>query len=96
MSDAITYFLIEHDVATCTAEVRGEFADADAAHDAFFALERQHLQDDSKQIILLGAESLDDLKITHGNLFERPQPFSEELLGPKATAALRGEPVPGD
>jgi hypothetical protein len=48
-----------------------EFARADKALRAYEALEREHFGDESVQIVLLGGESLDAIKVTHPNYFER-------------------------
>jgi hypothetical protein len=60
----IQYDRTEHQLARCE-----EFLDSDAAYSAYSALEKEHLADDRYEIVLLGANSLDVLKITHAHYF---------------------------
>ena len=66
------HFLLIYDVraGAVTAPPR-EFDDAGEATAAYEAAERQHLLDDHLQIVLVAADSLDTVKVTHGNFFER-------------------------
>lgn len=66
------HFLLTYDVAR--GELREpprEFARSDRAVRAYELLEREHLGDESVQIVLLGGRSLDAIKVTHANFFER-------------------------
>lgn len=65
------HFLLIYDVAK--GELREpprEFARSDRAVRAYEVLEREHLGDESVQIVLLGGRSLDAIKVTHANFFE--------------------------
>jgi hypothetical protein len=60
----IQYDRTEHRLARCE-----EFADGDAAYAAYAALEKEHVFDDRYEIVLLGADSLAALHVTHAHYF---------------------------
>ena len=60
----IQYDRTEHRLARCE-----EFADGDAAYAAYSALEKEHVFDDRYEIVLLGANSIQALHITHAHYF---------------------------
>ncbi len=60
----IQYDRQEHLLARCEV-----FQDSAVAYAAYSALEREHLADDRYEIVLLGADSLDVLKVTHAHYF---------------------------
>ena len=64
----MTHFLLTYERATQTADIRS-FEDALAAFDAFAELEKQFMGDDEFEIVLLAAETLEDLRVTHPNFF---------------------------
>jgi hypothetical protein len=47
-----------------------EFVRADEATAAYSALEREHQKDSNLEVILIGADSFETIKSTHGNYFE--------------------------
>ena len=66
------HFLLIYDVEKdVLREPPREFARADRALRAYEKLEHAHLGDGSVQIVLLGARSLEAIKVTHANFFER-------------------------
>ena len=68
----MTHFLLIYDVENDTLrEPPRQFSRSDRAMRAFERAEREHLGDGSVQIVLLGARSLDAIKVTHPNVFER-------------------------
>jgi hypothetical protein len=74
------HFLLIYDVEK--GELREpprEFARSDRAVRAYEALEREHLRDESVQIVLLGARSLEAIKVTHANFFKRDSLELEEI-----------------
>lgn len=48
-----------------------EFKHADAAVTAYMAAEEQYRVDGTKQVMLIASDSLDTIKVTHRNFFER-------------------------
>jgi hypothetical protein len=69
MADLI-HFLLTYDVQEARlVEVR-EFRDIDEAVAAYEAAEAAHRNDVSLEIVLLGADSLETIKVTHANYFE--------------------------
>ena len=66
------HFLLLYDVdKSCLVGEPQEFADAAVATTAYEAAERHHLLDDHLQIVLVASDSLDTVKATHGNFFEK-------------------------
>ena len=66
------YFLIRYERHTGVLKGLEEFesGEGDRALQARFALERASDGSDDVEIALLGAESLDDLKVTHSRYFQ--------------------------
>lgn len=48
-----------------------EFADPARAAEAYAELEEQHRHDDRLEIVLIGADSLETIRSTHGNYFDK-------------------------
>jgi hypothetical protein len=65
------HFLLIYDVKSSTLRDQREFDDAASATAAYELAERAHLRDDHVQIVLVASDSLDTVKVTHGNFFER-------------------------
>lgn len=68
----MTYFLLFHNRRTGHT-THESFASGKRANEAYCAAEREHAHDPNLEIVLLGARSLDDLRVTHGNYFEGSQ-----------------------
>lgn len=47
-----------------------EFTDADKAAAAYAQLEREHRDETNLEIVLVGADSIDTIRQTHGNYFD--------------------------
>ena len=65
---ALRHFLLLHDPRRRRLDVM-EFDDAAAAIAAYSALELEHLGQPDLEIVLLGADSLDTIRKTHGHYF---------------------------
>ena len=65
---SLTHFLLIYDLRHQRLEVQ-EFADATKATDAYGQAELDHLGDHSWEIVLVGADSLDTIRKTHGHYF---------------------------
>ena len=77
MADVI-HFLLLYDVEHARlVEVR-QFRDPEEAVAAYERAEVSHRDDASVEVVLLGADSLDTLKVTHANYFRSDS--REELL----------------
>jgi hypothetical protein len=48
-----------------------QFVNPDEAAGAYAALEQEHRHDPNLEIVLIGADSLETIRNTHGNYFER-------------------------
>ena len=57
-----------------------EFSDPAEATSAYAELEREHRQDPRLEIVLIGADSLETIKSTHGNYFDRPNEAGSRFL----------------
>ena len=63
------HFVLIFDIPSDSLVAQDEYADSTDAHDAFSALERKHMGDTNKRVLMLSAESLETLKTTHSNFF---------------------------
>jgi len=66
----LLHFLLTYDMRQQTLTVR-EFTDAAEATDAYGRAELEHLGDRNLEIVLVGADSLDTIKKTHGHYFTK-------------------------
>jgi hypothetical protein len=64
----MAHFLLTYDRKEQTADVQ-RFDDAMEAFDAFAILERKLIGDERFEVVLLAAESEEDLRVTHENFF---------------------------
>lgn len=69
-NDEIRHFLVVYDVPTLKAEVTQFEDDYEAAVAAYRELEKRYLDDDSHDVVLLGADSIETIKRTHSSYFE--------------------------
>ena len=68
---ALTHFLLVYDFSRGElAEAPREFTNADEAAAAYAELEREHRGDPNLEIVLVGADSIETIKQTHGNYFD--------------------------
>lgn len=81
------YFLLVYDRVARKLVRTDEFRDAALATAEYDRTEQAHLADAAVEIVLLGADSLETLKRTHGHYFAEPAAASHG--GGVATAALR-------
>lgn len=71
-AEDIRHFLVVYDVRTSQADVT-EFTDYEEALAEYDKLEKQFLENDEFDIVLLGADSLETIKRTHSSYFETTQ-----------------------
>ena len=75
------HFLLTYDLRTGHLEVR-EFDDPDEATRAYGEAERGHLDDRDLEIVLVGSDSLETVKQTHGHYFsDAARVTLPELIG---------------
>lgn len=76
------HFLIEYDHAAGKLLRVQEFGtDSDSAVAAYAALELAHRKDDFVEIVLIGSDSLETVKLTHANYFDETVTVSKYLAG---------------
>jgi hypothetical protein len=57
-----------------------QFKNADEAASAYAELEREHRDDPNVEIVLVGADSIETIKRTHGNYFNGAKPVASPYL----------------
>ncbi|HEY8777320.1 MAG TPA: hypothetical protein VIM33_12690 [Gaiellaceae bacterium] len=57
-----------------------EYTDVDEATAAYAELERRHRGDTNLEIVLVGSDSLDTIRLTHGNYFDGEDTAAVERL----------------
>jgi len=71
MGEAIQHFLLVFNRASGTLEDLQEFGvDSEAALAAYAAAEETYREADWMQIVLIGSDSIDTVRVTHANYFE--------------------------
>jgi hypothetical protein len=68
-AEDIKHFLVVYDIHAGNADVT-EFVDYEEALRRYDELEKQFIDSDEFDIVLLGADSLDTIKRTHSSYFE--------------------------
>jgi hypothetical protein len=56
------------------------YDDATTAAEAYARLEREHREDTGLEIVLISADSLDTIRLTHGNYFDGEGPAVTEQV----------------
>lgn len=70
----LIHFLIVFDHGQQRLISADEFSDATEAANAYAELERLHRGNENLEIVLVGADSLDTIRQTHGNYFDGEEP----------------------
>jgi hypothetical protein len=81
MSEQIKHFLIVFDHATGKLELDQFGADSEAAVAAYSAKEKELQGRKLMEIVLIGSDSLDTVKLTHANYFDGSVAVSKYLIG---------------
>lgn len=82
MSDKIQHFLLVFDHAEGRlVEERHFQEDGAKALEAYSATERQHQGDRSVEIVLIGSDSIETVRLTHANYYEGSATVSKYLAG---------------
>jgi hypothetical protein len=91
MSERIKHFLIVFDHTAGELESLFEFGEnGDAAVEAYSAKEKELKDRESVEIVLIGSDSLDTVKLTHANYFDGRVAVSKYLAG--ISTPLRSAP----
>ncbi|MFA7324771.1 MAG: hypothetical protein WC005_10485 [Candidatus Nanopelagicales bacterium] len=82
MSDVIQHFLLVYNRATGTLEQERPFGtDAEAALAAYAEAESVFRESPHMQIVLIGSDSIETVRITHANYFEPAAAESKYFAG---------------
>lgn len=73
---ALIHFLLVYDLRQQKLVHNAEFHDAQKASTEYARLEAKHRGDRDLEIVLVGADSLDTIKTTHGHYFDGDAPAS--------------------
>jgi hypothetical protein len=73
---ALIHFLLVYDLAQQKLVHNAEFHDAGEASKEYARLEGEHRGDRDLEIVLVGADSLETIKTTHGHYFDGAAPAS--------------------
>lgn len=82
MIEAIRHFLLVYDHELGRLIELQEFDSSDDAVQAYAAKEKEIVERDTLiEIVLIGSDSLDTVKLTHANYFDSSVPRSKYLVG---------------
>ncbi|MCE9622095.1 MAG: hypothetical protein K8R99_07115 [Actinomycetia bacterium] len=81
MTQNLVHFLLVYDHKTQSLKSQEQFDDSDAAVAAYFAMEQAHKDDSLIEIVLIGSDSVETIRITHANYFDGTLAISEYLTG---------------
>ncbi|MBK5223057.1 MAG: hypothetical protein JJE52_09310 [Acidimicrobiia bacterium] len=70
MTDSVVYFLLVFDIKKNVLESHLQFEDVDEALESYAQAEQEHLGR-GYEVVLVGAESLETVMVTHGAYFQR-------------------------
>jgi hypothetical protein len=77
----LVHFLLVFDHAAGHLIEQREFRDGDEAIAAYAAKEQEHEGHDLIEIVLIGSDSLETIKLTHANYFDGSVAVSKYLTG---------------
>ncbi|MER6235926.1 hypothetical protein ABT185_07600 [Streptomyces clavifer] len=83
-----TYFLLTFDRKRGKLLSKCSFKDQDAASVAYAKAERSHRRDNGVEVVLVGADSEQTLRHTHGHYFDRRGQASESPSAARFFAVL--------
>lgn len=79
MSKSMVHFLLVFDHEAEELVTVKEFGDPITAADAYAAEERSHQDTQNIEIVLVGADSMDTIRLTHGQYFAEVPAFGKYL-----------------
>lgn len=81
MSKTLTHFLLVFDHVKGELIRQEQFEKADTAAQAYFKMEQVHRDHPRIEIVLIGSDSIDTVKLTHANYFDGSVAVSGHLVG---------------
>lgn len=77
MNSVMKHFLLAFDHASNALVIQQEFADIHTATDAYEALEEQYRDSPRMDIVLVGSDSIESVKITHSTYFPKSVNYAD-------------------
>lgn len=77
---ALYHFLLVYDLNLQQLVEQLSYTDAYEAAEAYARLEEKHRGDDDLEIVLVGADSIETIKVTHGHYFDEELAEDGSLL----------------
>jgi hypothetical protein len=71
---ALIHFLLVYDLNAQRLIEQLEFRDGDEAAQAYARMEAKHRGNDDVEIVLVGADSIETIQLTHGQYFDEGEP----------------------
>jgi hypothetical protein len=81
MAEQLIHFLLVYDHKVEQLKSQERFADSDLAVQAYFAMEQNYKNEPLVEIVLVGSDSEETIRLTHANYFESTLALSEYLVG---------------
>ena len=81
MTTKLVHFLLVYDHKIQELTASQMFDSSEAAVDAYFAMERKHKDDTLIEIVLIGSDSIETIRLTHANYFDGTVEMSAYLVG---------------
>ncbi len=78
---SLTHFLLVYDCSQGRLRQQVPFADPQEAVRAYEAAEEQYRNSSDVEVVLIGADSLETIMLTHGNYFDTQPSASPYLQG---------------
>jgi hypothetical protein len=78
------HFLLVYDHGQRKLVHRDRYEDADEAAEAYARMEREHRGDKNLEIVLVGADSIETIRKTHGNYFNGASPMDAFSAHPRS------------
>ena len=77
----LIHFLLVYDRTQQKLVVQRPFSDSGKAVSAYEQMEEKHRDDSNMEIVLIGADSIETVMLTHGNYFDAVPSASPYLAG---------------
>ena len=81
MTSKLIHFLLVYDHKTQVLRHSEQFGSSEEAVKAYFDMEQRHKDDVLIEIVLIGSDSLETIRLTHANYFDGTVEMSEYLVG---------------
>jgi hypothetical protein len=81
MTIQLLHFLLVFDHETGRLVHEERFDDSEAAVQAYFTMEKTHRDTPMIEIVLIGSDSIETVKLTHANYFDGTVGVSKYLVG---------------